>query len=87
VRIAPRTHAGTWDPPGLAGALAGVLGAVHAAVGPVAVNLVVHAWPGGHHHAHVFPRLGEITVYDLGWGVPVCLIDTDEWAARLRGER
>jgi UDPglucose--hexose-1-phosphate uridylyltransferase len=84
IRVAAGDHGGTWDAAGLGAALADVLAAIAAAAGPVACNLVVHAWRGGHLHLHVYPRFETMTVYDLGWGVPVCLIDTDDWVARLR---
>jgi UDPglucose--hexose-1-phosphate uridylyltransferase len=55
---------------------------IHAAEGPVPLNLWLHA--GEHWHIEVLPRLGFLAGIELGAGYYVCALSPEDAATRLR---
>jgi UDPglucose--hexose-1-phosphate uridylyltransferase len=91
LRSAPLAHRpdGFADPAGVAVGL-GAVARAFVRLGPVSWN----AWlqtapcagaPGFHWHLEAFPRVTTLAGLELGAGLPICVVDPADAAARLRG--
>jgi UDPglucose--hexose-1-phosphate uridylyltransferase len=93
LRAAPISHRADAlaEPAALASALHGIAAAYAAALGPVPWNAWLHTSPlrGGDHglhwHLEALPRLTVLASMELGAGLPICPVDPDAAAQRLRG--